>query len=327
MACFEDHGPYFWCEACRNGRIIAIEDLARGSWRDWVSMFARRGRERSMDLERLQEAIKLAQETIASGDLVDVPKGFGSRADKDYKAGRFTLDGEWVVCTAPMNSNSFQLLDATVRQRLERGAKHAVALLAGRPEGHGPEPTDEYLRRYQQVAWSALGVAWVLDAGSLAGKFLADPAAPRPERRDFEDLVSAIDEELQRRRPIRRPKNSPDAETVVLPAVDAALRSSGFEAEASRQYRGFWRSPLADGLWRRPTGSPGSFALEVKFDEQDVTNNPLCQAVEPLGHVDAMVYVRLTRPDAKTVIPPLAEEAKRLLTDGALVKYLSVPTE
>lgn len=283
----------------------------------------------AVNRERLQAAIELAQEATAGGRLLEVPNGFGPNPTKDYRAGQFTFDGQpWVVCTAPMISSSFRLLDAAVRQRLERGVAHAVAVLS-KPEkdGSGPEPTTDYLRKYQQVAWSALGVAWVLDAGSHAGEFLADPVAPRLERDGFDELVSAIEEELQKCKPIRRPKDSRDAETIVGPAVDAALRKAGFQAVSSRRYAGFWRTPEADGLWRRPAGTPASFALEVKFDEQDVTNNPLCQAVEPLGDVDAMVNVRLARPDAKAVAPPLAVEAKRLLAEGALVKYLSVPTE
>ena len=67
-----------------------------------------------------------------------------------------------------------------------------------------------------------------------------------------------------------------------------------------------------------------TLALELKLDED--VNNPLCQAVESLGLVDAMVYVRLTRPNTKSVVPALAEEAKRLLEAGALMRYLGAPT-
>jgi hypothetical protein len=87
---------------------------------------------------------------------------------------------------------------------------------------------------------------------------------------------------------------------------------------------GIWRKPKADAIWGRDAGTPRRFGLEVKLDEDPY--NPLCQAVELLGHVDAMVYVRVSRPKAKP-LPPLAAKAKDLLEQHAPMKYLSVPAE
>lgn len=282
-----------------------------------------------MNRERLQAAIELAREAVARGALRDVPNGFGPHPTRDYRAGHFTFEGEaWVVCTAPMISSSFQLLDAAVRQRLERKAMYAVAVLGARPErdGKGPEPTVEYLRSYQQVAWSALGVAWVLDAGSQAGEFLANPAGPALERGSFAALVDRIEKKLAGLHISPRPEASRAAEEIIRPRVEQALQEvdASFRPEA-KKYGGFWRRPEADGMWRRAAGIPATFALEVKLNED--INNPLCQAVEPLGQVDAMVYVRLTRPNAKSAVPALAVEAKTLLEASAPMKYLSVPTE
>jgi hypothetical protein len=46
-----------------------------------------------------------------------------------------------------------------------------------------------------------------------------------------------------------------------------------------------------------------------------------------LGRFEAMVYVRLVRAKAKSKAPRFADEAKGLLRDGALMKYLDMPTD
>jgi len=123
-----------------------------------------------------------------------------------------------------------------------------------------------------------------------------DPAAGFADRGSFADLTACIERKLWALRRASRPKNSRAAERLIFPLVEEALKGMdpGFARAASRRYAGFWRRPEADGIWRRGSGMPASFALEVKLDED--SNNPLCQAVEVLGHVDAMVHVRVTKP-------------------------------
>jgi hypothetical protein len=70
-----------------------------------------------------------------------------------------------------------------------------------------------------------------------------------------------------------------------------------FRPEPVRRYSGFWRRPETDGLWQRAVGIPATFALEVKLDED--MNNPLCQAVEPLGRLrrDGLRTAHTTEPE------------------------------
>lgn len=285
-----------------------------------------------MDVEQARTMIRRARERVARGGLDHVPNGFRSRPSEHYLGGR--LEEGWCVCTAPMLSSSFQLLDAAVRLRLDLGLPHVVAVLKARPnkDGSGPEPTPEYLRRYQGIAWSALGVAWVLDAGKHEGQFDPDPGSAL-QRWDASSVFGKIDERLGPLRGTPLPleaslprKASETAESLVFPKVDDAIRQVNprfGEGEIHAPYGGFWRRPRADGIWRYQTGKQRSFGLEVKLDED--SNNPLCQAVELLGHVDAMVYVRVRRPTAKP-IHPLAEKAKASLEQGAPMKYLEVAT-
>ena len=278
------------------------------------------------DHERIRAAVSRAREIVARGTLRTIPNSFGDVPSAYYTAGDFTLDGEsWVVCTARMYSSSFQLLDATVHERLKRGARYAVALLQARPaeEGTGPEPTETYLRRYQQVAWSALGVAWVLAAGKHDGVFLADPSLTRVDGGTFAAIASKIQSRLDAVVISPRPVKSRDAEAAVLPHVDAVLREMGFTLAESRKYTGFWRRPQADGLWQRSTDTKESFGLEVKLDEDPKV--PLCQAVELLGHVDGMACVRVAARTAAWT-GSHADHAKALLEDGAPMRYLTVGT-
>jgi hypothetical protein len=279
-----------------------------------------------MTLDNIQTAISCAQDVARAGrDLQPAPNGFRTLVSKHYRAGEFEVgDTRWAVCTAPMISSSFQLLDATVNCRLERGAAYAVALLGERAlsDGNGPNPTRDYLRKYQQIAWSAFGVVWVLDAGKFKGQFLADPAVERIERGDFDRMVRRVEKCLRTIEGSPRPKNSRDAEKKVRPVVERALSEFDFQRARSRQYPGFWRRPTADGMWTRESGWPASFALEVKLDED--YSAPLAQAVEPLGAADAMIYVRLVGGGATPASSRHANEAKKLLESHAPMRYLEV---
>jgi hypothetical protein len=278
-----------------------------------------------MDREHIVAAIRRAQEFVARNELQRIPDGFRARPRKGYRGGKFRLGDEpWTVCTAPMISSSFQLLDATVNARLERETEHAVALLDARPDGTGPEPTPEYLRKYQQVAWSALGVVWVPNAGNYKGKFLADPNLPTLRSDDGSKLVAHVESRLRQLRMHSRPKKSREAEEKIVPEVEKALCEVDLNFKRDgRQYGGFWRRPQADGIWRRSTGAPLRFGVEVKLDED--AYNPLCQAVELLGHVDAMVYVRIQKLGGREAPGP-ATRAKNLLERALPIRYLDLQT-
>lgn len=277
----------------------------------------------------IADAIAAAR-NAAEGTLRHVANGFRTRTSEHYRAVEFAVprqETRWTLCTAHMLSSSFNLLDATVHARLEAGTRHAVAILKERPkkDGRGPEPTEDYLRRYQQVAWSAFRVVWVLDSGSHAWEFLADDQVEHLESGDFEAITKEIERVLKARPLQSRPKNSRAAEKVVRDAVSSALSKFSFEAAPSTRYQGFWRRPVTDGRWTRTSGGyPSSFALEVKLDED--VGNPLCQAVEVLGLVDAMVHVRLVKSGSNSVIPAHLPEAKEMLKRSAPMRYIELST-
>lgn len=276
-----------------------------------------------MNVERVRAAIRKAQ---AQSKLEPIPNGFLGRPSAYVNGAGFDSDDEpWVVCAGPLHSSSARLLDATMSYKLAQGARYAVAILGKRPkdDGAGPEPREDYLRHYQQVAWSALGIAWVVTQCDLDGQFLADASVQRIERGNFDDIANAIVRRLSELKIRSKPANSRAAEKLIYPAVEAVLvKDFGFERAPKRSYRGFWRRPAADGLWTRSSRIPESFALEVKLDE-DVCA-PLCQAVEPLGEARAMVYVRMRPRGAKENASPNAVRAKALLEGGAPIRYLNV---
>jgi len=239
----------------------------------------------------------IAAAFAAKQNAVPVPGGFGigMARSSHFKGAEFThVDTKWVVCTAPMLSPSFRLLDATVRHRLEKNAFGAVAILRARPrsDGHGPSPSEAYLRRFQQIAWTALQVLWVLEEHvELGRQFLADVNQPLVGASEFDELANEIDGELQQLSPWSPvPRNSNAAEHKVRDVVGRVLARHGYSRTTGR-YAGFWRQPIADGIWSRTVGAPVTFGMEVKLNEDQEC--PLCQAVELLGHVDAMIYVRV----------------------------------
>lgn len=258
-----------------------------------------------------------------------IPDGFGAGAPHSdtFRAALLPAPGgDWVVCRAPVIPSAFRLLDATVRQVLERRSTGApiagaIAILEPRPakEGKAPELDGNYVRRYQQAVWSAFGVAWVLD--EKPDLFPGDPVVPRPRHAAFDALANKVADKLARSPLPKIPKNSRDAEKQVRPIVQSAL-GSDFKKVSSR-YRGFWRRPSADGIWEHPDGC--SIALEVKLHE-DLTC-PLTQAVEPLGRVDGVVYVRVGDAAlAKNPAAELAVEAKKVLERNAPVRFLTLET-
>lgn len=262
--------------------------------------------------------------------LQKIPEGFGGgklRAGPGVFNGGLVSVGDehWVVCRARVISDRFRLLDATVRQKLERQKDGsvpiagAVAFLDPPKEGKLKRPKlpgDAYITRFQQIVWSAFRVAWILPGGT----FCEESAKPI-DRSGFDALVGRIRPTLVE--PLRRrPKDSRAAEKEVLARISPVLTEAGFAPAPSRRYAGFWRAPLADGMWRRGDGRlPASFGLEVKLTEDP--DCPLCQPVELLAHVDGVIHVRVGSETPKGAVK-LADRAKALLEEHAPMKYLTL---
>ena len=252
-----------------------------------------------------------------------IASGFGELRGDESNFERATLktaDGVWAVCRAPAVSSEFRLLDATVRQRLAEGVVGGVAILSPPEPLHGSPAPEGYRRRYQEIAWNAFRVVWLDESAPAA--FAAD--APRP-RGQFDAIVDAVAAQCSEGVAGARPTKSREAEVPVRDLVGAALSALGFTYTPSTAYRGFWRRPMADGVWRRGgTDAPLSIGLEVKLDEDQA--NPLCQAVEVLGEVDAMFYVTVPRHSPKHgAVHPLVAKAKELLQRHAPMRYLECP--
>jgi hypothetical protein len=274
-----------------------------------------------MKIANVLAAVEQARKALSRA--VKIPNGFSKHPSAHYLGATFPgPDSEtWTVTTAPMISDSFQVIDAAVNYKLENDANHAVVLLQPRQKGSGPGPTEDYLRRYQQVAWSAFRVAWILEAGAQQGTFLADAEAPRLPRGEFDGLAGEIDEALKRAKVTKAPKNSKEAEAIVTGILSPVLARHEYE-ERRRSYGGFWRRPQTDGLWARAGREPRTFALEVKLHED--RNNPITQAIEVLGAADAMVYVRMVPRNAKDETLKRAQTAKDALQEHAPMRYLTL---
>lgn len=192
----------------------------------------------------------------------------------------------------------------------------AVALLDPPEEGKLKLPGDPYIARFQQIVWSAFRVAWILPGGT----FSQESAKPI-DSSGFDALVRRIRPTLAE--PLRRrPKGSRAAEKEVLARISPVLTEAGFVPAPSRRYAGFWRAPVADGLWRRGAGRlPASFGLEVKLAED--LDCPLCQPVELLANVDGVIHVRVGSETPKGAVD-LADKAKALLEKHAPMRYLTL---
>lgn len=242
-------------------------------------------------LRNAHEALIHSGKPVASG--VGAPI-----AGERYLGAEFNHQGAtWVVCRTSMVSANRQLLDATVALKAAVGASRALAILDA-PEGvtGAHSAPHDYVVRYRSATWHGLGLVFGT-AVELEQGWRVSPVAPNSQRGWLDDLSEQVSSDLLTRRvDIESLSGSRDAENVVRPIFDAALRTRGF-TPTSTSYQSFWCRPQADGVWIRSPGNPHRVHLEVKLGEDE--NAPLCQVFEGLGVADAVIQVRLVKSAAR----------------------------
>jgi len=267
-------------------------------------------------------AIKAGAKRVSAGFSNNAP-----RSD-NYLATTFNHgDERWVVCTAHLMPFQAQLLDATVHQVLRHEARGGVAILKPRTDLKMAEIDESFFRRYQQIAWSAFKVLFVVSEGPLAYSIRITPATEPPSASQFDELAAQIASAL-RDRATGLPRGSHASEEIVHPLVEEVLIRHGFTRTDPKGRQTIWRRSVSDGRWSRDTGWPRTFGLEVKRSED--IGCPVSQLVELLAWTDAALHVRVTasgEPSPSAKEHPLAKKAKQMLEKAWPVQYLELEVQ
>jgi hypothetical protein len=276
-----------------------------------------------------------AAEALAKRGALCVPDHRGT-ISKWYRG--CLLDGPdagWVAVVGHQNPESARLIEAAVAYRYKEGSPAGVvAILEKHPSASSKAalPKDDYVTRYQTVAWQGLNVLFTFrdDAASQCHAWKQTSLSPADDfpaiARDVE-LVLNLDKETWI--PI---EGSNEAEGLVRPSVHTVLKRYGFKRErgipapkgtslvkneddgegtGGKGYQGFWRRGASDGLWSRTTGTPHRIALEVKVSED--VDAPLCQVIDHLGAAGAVLVVRVGgKPDYRGAKAPMDQLQGRL---------------
>jgi hypothetical protein len=244
--------------------------------------------------------------------------------------------GEWVVCRAPQDPGRARLLDVAVGLVEQHNAPCLAILEQPAEKERKMEASAEYLRVYQNIAWRAFGVAFVLD---VAGRTLAagDVAPDAPARAEFDRLVAEIDANLREDAGTAPegtrwmvPEDSREAEALVRLTMNRVLRPRGYRRKLDggtlgKTYKGFWRGAEADGVWSHESAGVRHLALESKLTED--IEAPLCQVVDHLAHLmsggnaGGVVCVRVYGAGR---VPQERTGGMKRLEEAVLVRYLDV---